>query len=87
MAQGVNSGLSTSELAVGTGTGNTATYSLSGGSLTLVAGTPPALVGGSASSFRVGDFGGTGTFNQTGGTATVNGSLNVGNQAATAPTT
>ncbi len=72
--------VTTSELAVGTGAGNTASYNLSGGTINLPVGTPPPIVGGSASSLRVGDFGGTGTFNQTGGTVNVSGSLNVGNQ-------
>ncbi len=72
--------LTTSELAVGTGAGNTASYTMSGGSLIFPAGTPPAIVGGSASSFRVGDFGGTGTFTQTGGSISVDGSMNIGNQ-------
>jgi hypothetical protein len=38
--------LTTYELAVGTGAGNTASYTLSGGSLIFPAGTPPPIVGG-----------------------------------------
>ena len=72
--------LTTSEMAVGTGSGNTASYTMSGGTLAFSAGTPPPIVGGAASSFRVGDFGGTGTFTQTGGLVSVVGSLNIGNQ-------
>ncbi len=79
------SGTTTSyELGVGSGlTGtnaNVGTYSMTGGTLLIAAGTPPPFVGGQASSLRVGDFGGSGTFNQTGGNVIVNGSLNVGNQ-------
>lgn len=59
-------------LAVGEGTGSTASASLSGGSLTI---------GGTGSALQIGDWGGTGTFTQTGGTLTVaTGSLNIGNQ-------
>jgi hypothetical protein len=75
--------LSAYEVAVGTGAGNTGSYTMSGGSLTLLSGTPPPLVGGSAASLRVGDFSGTGTFTQTGGTVSVDGSLNIGNQGGT----
>lgn len=71
------------EIAVGTGAGNTASYTMTGGTINMVAGTPPPLVGGSASSLRVGDFGGTGQFDQSGGTVAVNGSLNIGNQGGT----
>ncbi len=80
VTQSTGTTLTTSELAVGTGAGNTGSYTMTGGSLILPAGTPPPLVGGSASSLRVGDFGGTGTFTQTGGSVSVDGSLNVGNQ-------
>jgi fibronectin-binding autotransporter adhesin len=66
-------------LAIGEGPGSTATASFdSGASLTI----GPAAGGGA---LQVGDFGGTGTFDQTGGTVTVleNNSLNVGNQGGT----
>ncbi|CAN5406622.1 hypothetical protein BH09VER1_BH09VER1_09650 [soil metagenome] len=73
-----------SEVGVGSGltgtTPNVGVYNMAGGTLQIAAGTPPPIVGGSASSFRVGDFGGSGTFNQTGGNVAVNGSLNIGNQ-------
>ena len=59
-------------LAVGEGTA--ATASISSGSLTI--GNVPSVGG----ALQVGDFGGTGTFNQSGGTVTDEGSLNVGNQ-------
>ena len=75
-----NSGVIYGALQVGEGANSTATYNLSAGTLTTLVGTPPAIVGGSNSALLIGDFGGTGTFNQTGGTANVNGSLNVGNQ-------
>ncbi|MBS0659445.1 MAG: hypothetical protein JSR82_14485, partial [Verrucomicrobia bacterium] len=77
--------LTTAELAVGTGAGNTASFTMSGGTITFPAGPVPPLVGGptAQSSFRVGDFGGTGTFDQTAGTINVSGSINVGNQGGT----
>ena len=68
------------EIGVGSGAGSTASYTMSSGSLLAASGTPPSLVGGQASTLRIGDFGGTGVFDQTGGTVTVNGSLNLGNQ-------
>jgi autotransporter-associated beta strand protein len=58
-------------LAVGEGTGNTGSFDLSGGTLTI------------GMDLQVGDYGGVGTFNQTGGVAAVNGSLNIGNQGGT----
>jgi Hint domain len=63
-------------VAVGEGTGNTASATLSGGDL---------VIGGSSSgALQVGDFGGTGTMTQTGGTLTIEaGSLNIGNQGGT----
>lgn len=72
--------ITTTELAVGAGAGNTGSYNMTGGSLVFPSGTPPALVGGTASSFRIGDFGGTGTFTQTGGSVTVEGGMDIGNQ-------
>ena len=70
------------EFMTGSGVGSTAIYTLSGGALEINASTK--LVGGVAvaGSFRVGDFGGTGTFNQSGGTVTLANSsaLNIGNQ-------
>ncbi len=74
------SALTSYEIAVGTGLGNTGTYTMTGGTLTMAAGTPPGIVGGTASSLRIGDFGGTGTFTQSGGLVVDNGSLNIGNR-------
>lgn len=75
------------EFTVGSGTGANGTFTLSGGTI-VIDNVPP--FGGSSSGLRVGDFGGTGVFNQTGGTITigsasaaVGGSLNVGNQGGT----
>ena len=65
------------EFLVGSGTGADGTFNLGGGTLTL-SGVP--AFGGSAASLRIGDFGGTGVFNQTNGTVSVTGSLNLGNQ-------
>jgi autotransporter-associated beta strand protein len=73
-------------LAVGTGTGNTANMTVSGGTLTF---TGTGLVGIPCSSqcpaLRVGDFAGTGLLTQTAGTIIVGapgvaGSMNIGNQ-------
>jgi len=72
--------LTSYEMGIGSGAGSVGSYAMSGGSLILAAGTPPPIVGGMASSLRVGDFGGSGTFNQTGGSVTINGALNIGNQ-------
>ncbi|RYD33804.1 MAG: hypothetical protein EOP87_10365, partial [Verrucomicrobiaceae bacterium] len=59
-------------LAVGTGSGNTGSYTMAGGTLDVNQG------------IQVGDFGGSGTFNQTGGSITLGQSipnyLNIGNQ-------
>ena len=58
------------------------TYQMAGGAL-VIGGTP---LGGGTPTLRVGDFGGTGTFNQSGnstvtvGNATDSGGLNIGNQ-------
>jgi hypothetical protein len=75
VAQGAGSGLTTYELAVGTGTASSgANYVLSGGTITLARG------GSSAPSFEIGVFGATGTFTQTGGTVkNQGGSINLGN--------
>jgi hypothetical protein len=78
VTQNTGSGLTAYEVSVGYGTGNSATYDMTGGTLVMATGTPPHLVGGSASSLRIGDFGGTGVFDQTGGSVTANGSFNVG---------
>ncbi len=76
-------------LAVGTGTGNTATTNVTGGTLTF---TGTGLVGFPCASqcpaLRIGDFGGTGIFNQSAGVvnigaAGVAGSMNIGNQGGT----
>jgi hypothetical protein len=72
------------EFAVGSGSGATGDFVMDGGSLTINASqnTSGGVVAGS---FRVGDFGGTGTFTQNDGTVTIatNGSLNIGNQGGT----
>jgi fibronectin-binding autotransporter adhesin len=82
VTQGTGSSLTAYELAVGTGTGANATYDLTGGSIDMLnaGGSIPVLSGGTASTFRVGDFGGTGVFNQSGGDLAINGSFNIGNQ-------
>ena len=74
--------LDTNELQVGTGAGNTGSYTMTGGTINFLSGPVAPLVGGPGvqSSFRIGDFGGTGTFNQMAGTINVSGSINVGNQ-------
>ncbi|MEO6847918.1 MAG: autotransporter-associated beta strand repeat-containing protein [Chthoniobacterales bacterium] len=73
--------LTSYEIGVGSGTGSVGTYTMSGGSLVLAPGNPPPpIVDATASSFRIGDFGATGTFTQTGGSVSVSGSLNIGNQ-------
>ncbi len=60
-------------LAVGEGTGDTATATLSSGTLNIG--------GSSKGALQIGDYGGSGTFDQTGGTLTVlDGSVNIGNQ-------
>jgi autotransporter-associated beta strand protein len=78
--QSAGGSLTSYEIGIGSGSGNTGIYNIDGGALETLAGVPPLPAGGTASSFRIGDFGGTGTLNQTGGTVTVHGSLNVGNQ-------
>ena len=80
--QGAGVNVTASEMGIGYAIGNTASYTMSGGNMTLTAGTPPSIVGASASSLRIGDFGGTGTFTQTGGTVIDNGSLNIGNRGS-----
>jgi autotransporter-associated beta strand protein len=74
-------------LAVGTGTGDSADMTVSGGTLNITGNYPgmPAICGSSCPSLQVGDFGGTGVLTQTAGTVVigapgVGGSLNVGNQ-------
>jgi len=73
-------------IAVGTGTGNSAAMTVSGGTLNF---TGTGLVGFPCASqcpaLRIGDFGGTGIFTQTAGTVVVGaagvaGSMNIGNQ-------
>ncbi len=64
--------------------GGAAEFTLSGGHI-IISGSIPAAP---TPTFRVGDFGGTGVFNQTGGTVTVGSasetaSLNIGNQGGT----
>jgi len=73
------------EFMVGTGTSNTGAYVMDGGTLTINPSTRVDNVTAVAGSFRVGDFGGTGTFTQNAGTVTVanNGALNIGNQGGT----
>jgi len=68
------------EFMVGSGTGATATFEMDGGTLAI---NPSLASNGTtvvAGSFRVGDFGGTGTFTQTAGSVSVDGSMNIGNQ-------
>jgi autotransporter-associated beta strand protein len=70
------------EFMVGSGSGSSAQFILSGGTLAI---TPSTLADGTtpvAGSFRVGDFSGSGTFNQTGGTLILqdNSAFNIGNQ-------
>ncbi|AWI08405.1 autotransporter outer membrane beta-barrel domain-containing protein [Ereboglobus luteus] len=74
-----------SELAIGTGAGKTATYELSSGTINVVQSVKADGVSFQAGSFRVGDFGGSGTFNQTGGSVIVSstGAFNIGNQGGT----
>lgn len=76
-------------LAVGTGSGNSANMTVSGGTLTF---TGTGLVGTPCASqcpaLRVGDFAGTGLLTQTGGTVVIGapgvaGSMNIGNQGGT----
>jgi hypothetical protein len=73
---------SLSYLAIGEGTNDTATASIGDGASLTINGINGA---GHAGALQVGDFGGTGTFDQTGGTVTVTGNdaLNVGNQGGT----
>ncbi|MGC4016174.1 MAG: hypothetical protein QM755_16875 [Luteolibacter sp.] len=73
------------EFMVGTGNGNTGSYVMDGGTLDVNASTRADNTTAVAGSFRVGDFGGTGTFTQNAGTVTVNenGALNIGNQGGT----
>jgi autotransporter-associated beta strand protein len=70
------------EFMVGSGTGSTVAYEMNGGTLVINPSTRQDNLTPVAGSFRVGDFGGTGTFTQTAGTVTVedNGALNIGNQ-------
>ena len=70
------------EFMVGSGTGSTGAYVMDGGTLTINASTRADNVTAVPGSFRVGDFGGTGTFTQNAGTVTVanNSALNIGNQ-------
>jgi T5SS/PEP-CTERM-associated repeat protein len=72
---------SLSYLAIGEGPG-TATASIGDGASLTINGINGA---GHAGALQVGDFGGTGTFDQTGGTVTITGNnaLNVGNQGGT----
>lgn len=70
-----------SEFAVGSGSGNSGTYALSSGSITV----DTSSANSPTPTLRVGDFLGTGVFNQTGGTVTVGtptlgASLTIGNQ-------
>ncbi len=76
-----------SEFAVGTGSGNSGEFTLTAGTV-ILAGQPPFSSPGAAASFRVGDFGGTGVFNQNGGLVRVGSesdeaALNIGNQGGT----
>ncbi|MFD0895989.1 hypothetical protein KBB96_08585 [Luteolibacter ambystomatis] len=73
------------EFMAGTGAGNTGAYVMDGGSLTINPSTRADNTTAVAGSFRVGDFGATGTFTQNGGTVSVveNGALNIGNQGGT----
>lgn len=70
------------EFMVGSGSGSEAGYVMDGGTLVINPSTRADNVTTVAGSFRVGDFGGTGTFTQNAGTVTVadNGALNIGNQ-------
>ncbi|MET0261393.1 MAG: hypothetical protein ABW223_00745, partial [Rariglobus sp.] len=75
------------EFAVGTGAGNDGEFTLNGGTV-IMSGQPPFSSPGAAASFRVGDWGGTGVFNQNAGTVKVGSStesaaLNIGNQGGT----
>jgi fibronectin-binding autotransporter adhesin len=62
-------------LAIGEGTGNAASATLSGGTLTIGTSDPNSGAG-----LQIGDYGGQGTFQQTGGTLHLVGGLNIGNQ-------
>jgi fibronectin-binding autotransporter adhesin len=65
--------------AIGEGAGSIASATLSGdGTMTIGNGNPN---GGGA--LQVGDYGGTGSFDQTGGVLDLDGSLNIGNQGGT----
>ena len=55
MAAQANSTMTTSELAV-SWNGAVASYTMTSGTLVMTAGTPPGIVGGSASSLRIGDY-------------------------------
>ncbi|MDR0532974.1 MAG: hypothetical protein LBH01_03375 [Verrucomicrobiales bacterium] len=70
------------EMAVGSGSGATGSFTLSGGTLTINPSTKTDNSTLVAGSFRVGDWGGSGTFNQTGGTLVLSdsSSFNIGNQ-------
>ncbi|MGB8354569.1 MAG: autotransporter-associated beta strand repeat-containing protein [Chthoniobacteraceae bacterium] len=83
--QGAGSSLTTYELSVGYLTGNTGNYTMSGGSIFLPGDQAPSLVGsaGDIGSLRIGDFGGSGTFTQTGGIVTDDAALSIGNRGGT----
>ncbi len=74
-------------IALGTGSGGSATGTMSGGTLNITgtfAGGPPCAA--NCPALRIGDFFGTGVLNQTGGTVNVGtagvaGSMNIGNQS------
>lgn len=69
------------EFMVGTGAGNTGSYLMDAGTLRIKP-SVDALGGAVSGTFRVGDFGGTGTFTQTGGAVILesNSALNIGNR-------
>jgi hypothetical protein len=67
-------------LAIGEGTGNSGSATISGGILNIGS-TGTNL--GTSSALQVGDFGGTGLVTQTGGTVNIIGSFNIGNQGGT----
>jgi len=73
------------EFMVGTGAGSIGTYLMDGGTLQINPSTKKADGSAVSGSLRVGDFNGTGTFNQTGGAVNLapNSALVIGNRGGT----